>query len=129
MMNIGNKPGKDERRLREIFERLGKRERESLLDFAEFLAARCPAETPEAAEPRHTPRPEKESVVAAIKRLSATYYMIDRSKLLHETSGLMAQHVMQGRDAADVIDELELIFQRHYEKQFGEKQFGDGSDD
>lgn len=27
----------------------------------------------------------------------------------------MTQHVMQGRDRIEVIDELEVLFRRHYE--------------
>jgi hypothetical protein len=36
--------------------------------------------------------------------------------MLNETSVLMTQHVISGRDAAEVIDELEVLFRRHYEK-------------
>jgi hypothetical protein len=41
--------------------------------------------------------------------------MIDRAKILHETSGLMTQHLVHGKAARDVIDELEGLFRRHYE--------------
>jgi len=111
----------DESRLTELFRRLGSGERETLLAFAEFLVSRSGvADVPaEVAAPAPIPRPEQESVVAAIKRLSASYHMVDRSKMLHETSALMSQHVMQGRAAEEVIDELEVLFLRHYEKQFG----------
>lgn len=111
----------DEKQLNALFNRLGSAERETLLAFAEFLVARSGGAegVAEAAIPQPIPRPAEESVVAAIKRLSTSYQMIDRSKMLHETTALMSQHVMQGRDAAEVIDELELLFQRHYDKQFG----------
>lgn len=62
------------------------------------------------------PRPEEESVVAAIKRLSESYHMLERSALLTETSSLMTAHVMHGRTADEVIDDLEALFQRHYEE-------------
>ena len=42
--------------------------------------------------------------------------MLDKSLLLNETSALMTQHVMQGKDAVEVIDELELLFRRVYEE-------------
>ena len=42
--------------------------------------------------------------------------MLDRSKMLNETSSLMTQHVLNGRAATEVIDELEIMFKRHYEK-------------
>ena len=52
----------------------------------------------------------------AIKRLSATYYMLERERLLDQTSSLMMAHVLQGRDAVSVIDELEVIFSEHYQR-------------
>jgi hypothetical protein len=106
---------KAEKKLLSHFARLPPVERETLLAFAEFLAARSGADRPiEAPEP--IPRPGSESVIGAVKRLSATYPMLDKSKVLHETSGLVTQHLMQGRAAVDVIDELEVVFRRHYEK-------------
>jgi hypothetical protein len=105
-----------EKRLLALFAGLAAPERDMLVSFAEFLAARAAgvesAEPP--AEPRDIPRPEQESVVAAIKRLSETYHMLDKPTLLNEASALMTQHVMQGRDVVEVIDELEAIFQQHY---------------
>ena len=111
---------KAERRLLDFFARLDASRRETLLAFAEFLV-RQDAPAPDAdrplPEPRDLPRPEKESVVAAIKRLNETYYMLeDRAGLLNETSVLMTQHVMQGRDLAAVIDDLEALFARFYEE-------------
>jgi hypothetical protein len=55
-----------------------------------------------------------ETVVAAIRRLSASYPMLDRRRLLNTTSSLMAQHILQGRAAAEVIDQLEQAFLEHY---------------
>lgn len=114
-----------EKRLRDILRRLPESQAQTLLDFAEFLDARhgqpgAAAGMPEAVGgPQPIPRPDQESVVKAIKRLAATYPMLDRSKMLNETSSLMTQHVMQGRDAVEVIDELEIMFRRHYEKLTG----------
>ena len=91
-------------------------QRDTLVAFAEFLAGRAEAEAGEAepAAPLDIPRPEKESVVKAIKRLSATYPMLDKSRMLDETSTLMAEHTLQGREADEVITELEVVFERHY---------------
>ena len=108
-------PSKTELRLREILGSLPEAQAQALLEFAEFLVARYGG-SPEITEPLDIPRPERESVVKAVKRLSATYPMIDRSKILNETSVLMTQHIVQGRDAVQVIDELEILFRRHYEK-------------
>ncbi len=107
-----------EKRLRALFSSLSDADRQTLLAFAEFLAARdthtsdAPLELP---LPQITPRPAQESVVAAIKRLSTSYAMLDKAKMLNETAGLMGQHIMQGREAADIIDELETIFAKHYD--------------
>lgn len=106
----------DEQRLLKAYQRLGATERKSLLDFADFLTARYPQQAEPPAEPELVPRPAGESVVAAIKRLSSSYHMLDRSKMLHETSALMTQHLMQGRPAGEVIDELEVLFIKYYER-------------
>ncbi|HSJ49622.1 MAG TPA: Crp/Fnr family transcriptional regulator [Gammaproteobacteria bacterium] len=111
---------------------LSAEEQRSLLDFARYLAERNGAVSlpyptqlaPVAAErkpepppePRDIERPESEKVVAAIKRLSQTYFMLDKTRMLGHTSGLMTQHIMAGRDAREVIDELEEIFRREYDE-------------
>lgn len=107
-----------ERRLLRAFKALDAADRESLLAFAEFLLHRradAPAHQGGLPEPTPLPRPADETVVAAIKRLSKTYAMLDRGPMLNETSSLMSAHVLQGRPAADVIDELESLFERHYQ--------------
>ncbi len=110
-----NKRKQREKRLVELFSTLAKEQQETLLEFAQFLASRNPAPvTPR--KPVPLPRPETESVVAAIKRLTAGYPMLDKGPLLNETSGLMTQHVMQGHKASEVIDELEQLFLRHYQE-------------
>lgn len=53
--------------------------------------------------------------MGAIKRLSLTYDMIDRGTMLNETSALMSAHILQGRAASEVIDELEALFARYYQ--------------
>ena len=105
--------------LADIYTSLDDEARRSLIDYAEFLASRCQPKEAVDIEPNHLPRPEEESVIAAIKRLSDVYHMLDRSKMLHETSGLMTKHVMQGVEANEVIDDLEILFSKFYEKQFG----------
>jgi len=107
----------DEKRLRKLFRSMNPQDQASLLRFAEFLAA-SPSEVTETMtefpQPEAIPRPEQESVVKAIKRLTATYPMVDRDRLLNETSSLMTAHVIHGKAAAHIIDELELMFERHY---------------
>ncbi len=110
----------DRQRLLDLYGRLDPAARETLLSFAGFLVERAtPGEAAAAVErpvPVEIPRPSQESVIAAIRRLSASFHMLDKSLLLHETSELVTAHIMQGRPAAEVIDELEVVFRRHYER-------------
>lgn len=109
-----------ERRLREILALLPEEHAEQLLDYAEFLVERH-GRAPAADTPCDIARPEKESVIKAVKRLAATYPMLDRAKMLNETSVLVSQHVVGGRAAVEVIDELEVLFRRHYKRLSAEK--------
>ncbi|MBE9516059.1 MAG: Crp/Fnr family transcriptional regulator [Proteobacteria bacterium] len=104
---------RSEKRLLEILGRLPKETAANLLEYAEFLDSRHGCD-PVATEPLTIPRPEKESVVEAIRRLSDTYPMLDTEHLLHETGDLMSQHIMQARPATEVIDDLEALFGKHY---------------
>lgn len=88
---------------------------QQLLDFAEFLASRHKVEVKEISLPEKISRPDNESVVIAVKRLSATYPMLNKDKLLDETASLVSQNLLQGRDAVEVIDELEVIFSKQYD--------------
>ncbi len=122
MFNIKQKRDRassTETRLIEIYKKLPDVEREKLLSFAEFTAASYEPHELKIEKPVLAERPADESVVDGIKRLSAIYRMVDRAQILHETSALMAEHMIQGRAAAEVIDDIEVLFERTYEKQFG----------
>jgi len=110
-----------QQKLLKLFDSLSAADRQHLLVFAEFLVTRTAESGPEqgkpAAEPRIVPRPENETVIAAIKRLSSSYSMLDKSEMLHETSDLVTSHVIKGRAAGEVIDELEVMFLKHYQKK------------
>ena len=112
---------KSEKRLLNLYRDLPKAARSNLLDFAAFLAERYPPQTQVAKEPLEIPRPTEESVIAAVKRLSATYPMLNKDTMLHETSALVAQHLIQGRDAMGVIDELEDKFRQRYQSMQNEE--------
>lgn len=112
----------EERRLLRAYRALDVETRRTLLAFADFLVQRLddtepghPAAATPVAEPALEPRPPEESVVAAIKRLRRGYPMLDSGTMLHETSALLAAHVLQGRAATSVIDELESLFAARYE--------------
>lgn len=105
-----------EKNLLNHFRRLDTAQQQTAMDFIEFLAARSPAATDrEIVPPVAIPRPEQESVIKAVKRLRATYPMLEPGKLLNDTSTQMTRHVIHGVAVEEVIDELESVFKRHYE--------------
>ncbi len=104
----------EEKQLLTLYSSLAKDQQQMLLDFMLFLRSRT--EKAPVAIPEPIPRPEIESVVKAIKRLMTSYPMLERSKLLHETSAVMTQHIVQGKPAKEAIDELEAVFKTHVER-------------
>lgn len=110
----------EQRKLLDLYLALEEQNRQSLMAFAEFLTGRGLEEAHFEPEPLQTfksiPRPESESVVKAIKRLSESYFMLERDQMFSETSSLMMAHVMQGRGAVEVINDLETLFERHYQR-------------
>jgi len=110
--------GREEKRLLDLFGTLAPEQQETLIAFAEFLVSRTASDNTAApAQPLRIERPPQETVVMAIRRLAQTYPMLDRRKLVAETSTFMAEHALKGRAAAEVIDELELVFARQHQKQ------------
>jgi hypothetical protein len=119
-----------EQTLLDLFKQLTEQDAQTLLRFAEFLASQeggmVTVEVTESVEvktasvtipqPVKIERPEQERVVDALKRLSATYPMLEKKTLLDKASELVAQHVMFGKPAKQVIDETEAIFAAAYEK-------------
>ena len=99
-----------------VFEQLSVDRQQSLQDFAQFLLLQQGGlkDSFVSQTPLNIPRPDPESVVAAIKRLAKTYPMLNREALLHDASTLMSAHVMQGRAANDVIDDLQALFESAY---------------
>lgn len=116
----------EQRTLLKLYSSLDAQGKATLLEFAEFLAGKRAAKEPEGeqgpVEPRSIPRPGKETVIGAIKRLSESYYMLDRSDLLTDTSSLMSAHIMHGRKAPEVVDDLEALFASYYATHVAEKE-------
>jgi len=108
---------KTETKLLNIFSDLDKNDQNSIISFAEFLMnnAKQDGRLIVVDQPQEIPRPDDERVVAAIKRLSATYPMLKKNSLLNETAALMSEHILKGRAAKDVIDELEVTFKARYD--------------
>ncbi len=107
-----------ELKLLNIFSDLDKNDQSSIVSFAEFLLekAKQDGRLMVVDQPVDISRPEEERVVAAIKRLSATFPMLKKSSMLNETAALMSEHILKGRSAKDVIDELEALFKVRYEE-------------
>ena len=105
---------KAEGKLLELFDQLTSEQQDKLIAFAEFLIVN-PASDSLVSEPLAIPRPAAETVTMAIRRLVRTYPMLERRRLMGEASQLLAQHVLQGRSSAAVIDDLEALFVVHYE--------------
>ncbi|OGA51395.1 MAG: hypothetical protein A3G24_19255 [Betaproteobacteria bacterium RIFCSPLOWO2_12_FULL_62_13] len=105
------------KKLLELFGTLAPAQQETLMAFAEFLVAREERGIAAApAQPLPIERPAQETVVMAIRRLVCTYPMLDRRRLMADTSRFVAEHALEGRAAQEVIDELEAVFARHYKQ-------------
>ena len=128
MIPQGGSLNDTEQTLLALFRKLTEQDVQTLLRFAAFLAnepaptAIAPAMQETAVadtvipQPELIERPEGERVADALKRLSASYPMLDKKTLLAKASELVAQHVMFGKPANVVIDEIEVLFEQAYEK-------------
>lgn len=110
----------EERQLVQLFSSLGSADRNSLISFAEFLSVKSNDSDNLSSKQisdslNVSQRPEDENVIKAIKRLSESYPMIEKDKLLHQISDLMTAHMMKGKSAKLVIDELEVLFLEEYQ--------------
>ena len=120
--NMPAQANKQERQLVKVFKSLDLSNKDALLAFAEFLQTRSITandqplnQGEQESVPQDIPRPDNESVVKAIKRLSATYPMVDKESILHPISDLMTAHMLQGKEASKVIDDLQELFLKEYE--------------
>lgn len=95
----------------------------SLLEFADFLAQKYPAvDTAADLEVVPIERPDRETVIAAIRRLAKTYPMLDRDILFQQTSRAMSDHVLQAVPDHESIDRLEAVFRQEYEAYLERQQ-------
>jgi hypothetical protein len=112
--NKSNTPLKSASEISKLYESLNDEAKRSLCDYVDFLSDRYEPVIVEIPEPADIPRPESETVVGAIKRLKAKYHMIESMAVFSKASSLMTQHMMNGRDAEEVINEMEVIFEQAY---------------
>ena len=109
---------KVQQKLISIFSDLDENDQNSLMSFAQFLLQKAQQEGRLKIEEQiyvAIDRPEEEKVVAAIKRLSSSYPMLPKDSMMNQTAALMSEHILQGRVAHEVIDELEQLFRERYE--------------
>lgn len=119
-----------EQQLLDYFRKLSQQDAHALLRYAAFLAGTDAATTKDTGEeadtveqetgteipqPQFIKRPENERVVDALKRLSNSYPMLEKKSLLDKASGLVAQHIMFGKPAKEVIDDIEKLFADAYD--------------
>lgn len=106
------------REIKLLLAQLDEEHQQAIVDYSAFLVQRYKIKNSRdrGLKPESIERPSQESVIAAIKRLKKTYYMLDTDILINETSALMGQHLLKGREACDVIDELQSVFQAQYEQ-------------
>ena len=105
-------------KIKRLLSQLDVQHQQAVIDYANFLVQQYKIDQTSNSDqqPATIERPEKESVIAAIKRLKKTYPMLNTDIMLDETSSLMGQHILKGRETAEVIDELQSIFETRYEQ-------------
>ncbi len=104
-----------QRQLEQILDTLPEAEQQSVLSFAQFLQSQQPDINQVSQMPVDIERPDEESVVAAIRRLSKSYPMVDKQSIFDRTSAVMTGHIMQEVSAQESIDQLEQLFFEAYE--------------
>ena len=106
-----------EKKLLRFYRDLSEDDQHALLRYAEFLAEQQGEgiKNVELAEPVFTAPKLNETVVGALKRLSASYPMLDKAKMLDQTSTLMSDHLMRGKAKEVVIQEFEALFAEQYQ--------------
>jgi len=112
----------EEKKIVSLYKNLSEGDRQSLMAFAEFLSSRTVVVDEPLGEPLDIAAKDNESVVGALKRLAKMYPMLDKSKMLNDTSVLVSQHVIQGRAKEEVIRELEVMFNEYYQRLRGDSR-------
>lgn len=105
---------KSSKELIDLYEAMDDERKLSLCDFADFLYAKAGPVVKEIPPPEEVPRPEQETVVGAVKRLKIKYHMVESMTVFSAASSLMTDHMVKGRDVAEVIDEMEVLFEEAY---------------
>lgn len=112
----------DETSLLKIFETLDEDRQNSLIDFAEYLQSKGNLVVKEMPRKVDIERPAEETVVGAIKRLKSTYPMIESMSIFSAASSLMTENMVNGRSSVEVIDEMHILFEEHYQSLLKEEE-------
>jgi len=119
--SMQRKGSREERELCKVYKELDSSNQHALINFANFLATQQLQENPShntneevASSLVNIPRPTQESVIKGIRRLNATYPMLETDSMFDNISKLMTSHIMEGRSAESVIDDLQTLFAQQY---------------
>ena len=107
---------KNNQDLIDLYEAMDDERKKSLCDYADFLYAQADPLTKVIPPPEDIVRPEKETVVGAVKRLKTQYHMVGSMTVFSSASSLMTDHMVKGRDVVEVIDEMEQLFEDAYKQ-------------
>lgn len=106
-----------EKQLLRIYQNLADADQQTLLKFATFLNDSKKTELTIDFDDRVLSQTHKdETVVGALKRLSNDYPMLGQPEILDQAAGLMSDHVLRGKLREDTISELDMLFDRCYQK-------------
>ena len=111
---------KNNQDLIDLYEAMDDERKQSLCDYADFLYAQADPLGKVVPPPEDIVRPEKETVVGAVKRLKTQYLMVESMTVFSAASSLMTDHMVKGRDVIEVIDEMESLFDDAYKKLLAE---------
>ena len=112
-----------EKKLLHLYRELPDDDQHALIRFANFLFENQKENSVEVklVEPVFKAPRINETVVGALKRLSASYPMLDKAKMLDQTSMLMSDHLLRGKKKEVVIQEFEVLFDEQYQLLRSEK--------
>lgn len=107
---------KSDQDLIDLYDAMDDERKKSLCDFADYLYAQADPISKIIPPPEVSARPERETVVGAVKRLKSQYHMVESMSVFSTASALMTDHMVKGRDVIEVIDEMEVLFEEAYKK-------------
>ncbi|MBF0383522.1 MAG: Crp/Fnr family transcriptional regulator [Magnetococcales bacterium] len=101
---------KERAELLAAFRELNKVNKNTLIQFANFLQSQQTDEQPISKEPLDLPKPDDETAVKALKRLKQSYPMIDADMSLLDDASRLLMEKITGTPDQEVIEKLEALF-------------------